>query len=94
MLQERIDNFIVAGKIIDKVNRNKDSYWLNEELLCSASGITVILLYKFSLSTPVISKTNSPEHYSSIEFVLSKTPTTEFSKDQNIKDTEILTERM
>ena len=41
-----------------------------------------------------MSETNPPEHLSSVDIVLLQTPTVKLSEDQNIKDAEILNDRM
>ena len=67
------------------VNRNKDSYWLNEDAVDPAIKTTVNMLHNFTLPTTTLSKRNSQEH--SINFVFFKTPIIEISDNQKIKDT-------
>ena len=48
----------------------------------------VNLLYNFTFATSIMNKANSPERFSTIDFVLPENSATETSKDkyQNIKD--------
>ena len=63
VLQDKIDNLVIEGKIINKINRGKNSYWINEEIVDTAIETTVNLLHNFTLDTPNIIPSSSPSHY-------------------------------
>ena len=63
VLQDKIADLVIEGKIINKINRCKNSYWINEEIMDTAVEITVNLLHNFTLDTPNISPSSSPLHY-------------------------------
>ena len=57
-LRERIDFLINQGKIINKINRNKDSFWINEELVDINSQLSISNMHNFTLNTPTIPRSN------------------------------------
>ena len=63
VLQDKIDNLVIEGKIINKINRDKNSYWINEEIVDTAIETTVNLLHNFTLDAPNIIPSSSPSYY-------------------------------
>ena len=88
---------MVEGKIINKINRGKNSSWINKEIIDTAIETRVNLLHNFTLGTPNINSSSSTSHYdnsSSRNPLLLETPatTTQNKQNQNIKDTDNLTD--
>ena len=57
-LLERIDFLTTQGKIVNKINQNKDSFWVNEDLVDMNCQLSISNLHNFSLTTPTISRSN------------------------------------
>ena len=94
-LQDKIDYLVIEGKIINKINRGKISYWINEQIVYTATETTANLLHNFTLDTPNISPSSSPFHYDSSSSIIPlslETPatTTQNKQNENIKDTDNL----
>ena len=51
-LQERMNSHISDGKVVNKSNRNKDSYWINRDLVDIINKSTLNLSHNFSSNTP------------------------------------------
>ena len=95
VLQDKIDDLVIEGEIINKTNRGKNSYWINEETADTAIETTVNLLHNFTLDAPNISPSSSPYSKSSSIIPLSlenPATTTQNKQNENIKDTDNLTD--
>ena len=51
-LQERINSLIFDDKVINKLNQNKDSYWINQDLVDITNISTLNLYHNFLPNTP------------------------------------------
>ena len=51
-LQNRMNRPISAGKVVNKSNRNKDSYWINLDLVDVTNESTLNLSHTFLPNTP------------------------------------------
>ena len=51
-LQERINSLISDGKVVYKLNRNKESYWINLDLVNITNVSTLNLSHKVLPNTP------------------------------------------
>ena len=51
-LQERINSLIFDDKVINKLNQNKDSYWINQDLVDITNISTLNLYHNFLPKTP------------------------------------------
>ena len=100
VIQDKIDDLIIEENILNKINRGKNSYWVNEEKVDTAIETTVNLLHNFTLVTPNISPSNSPkrnDNNNSITPFSLETPETtqnEDKKNENVKNTEDLIDQM
>ena len=96
VLQDKIDDLVIEGKIINKINRGRNYYWINEDIVDTAIETTVTLLHNFTLDTPnITSPSSSPSHYdnssSIIPFSLEILATiTQSNQNENVKDTDNL----
>ena len=64
--QERINSVISDGKVINKLNRNKDSHWINVELVDITADSTLNIFHAFLPNTAarvdlLCSPTSHPE---------------------------------
>ena len=57
-LQNRINRPISAGKVVNKSNRNKDSYWINLDLVDVTNESTLNLSHTFLPNTPTTAHTD------------------------------------
>ena len=97
VLQDKIDDLVIEGEIINKTNRGKNSYWINEETADTAIETTVNLLHNFTLDAPNISPSSSPSHYNKSSSIIplsleNPATTTQNKQNENIKDTDNLTD--
>ena len=95
VLQDKINDSVIDGKIMNKVNRGKNSYWIKEEIVDTAIETTVNLLYNFALDTPNISPSSSSSYCKNSSSIISLSLETTATATQNrqnekIKDTDNL----
>ena len=57
-LQERINSLISSGKVVNRSNRNKDSYWINLDLAGTTNESTLNLSHHFLPNTPTAAHVN------------------------------------
>ena len=95
VLQDKMDDLVIEGEIINKTNRDKNSYWINEEIADTAIETTVNLLHNFTLEAPNVSPSSSPSHYNNSSSIIplsleNPAATTKNKQNENIKDTDNL----
>ena len=78
-LQERMNSLISDGKMVNKSNRNKDSYWLNLDLTDITNESTLNLPDNFLPNTPSaahVELLSSPINYTEQNLLLMDRPRT------------------
>ena len=92
MLQQKINDLIIEGKIMNKINRGKNSYAVNDEIIDTELETTVNMLHNFTLNTPIVSPSNSPVHPSKriTDSELSVKTISSKNDMENVRESEIL----